>query len=316
MKRCLACLQLLKDEEFSYHERCLKDFWQEVTPILKLEYELADIEKLAKENISKRIVVPGVQPKISMGFLKAKSQSRLTIVGALEGRYILKPPFAPYSKMPEVESLCMLMTLACGIDTVPFLLVPLKDGELCFLTKRIDRTSNNEKYAMEDACQFNNRMTEHKYRGSYEQIAKNILAFTQNPLLDIVRFYEQVVVSYLMGNNDMHLKNFSLISYDGRNYTLTPAYDMVAAQLMLPDDTEDLALTLNGKKRKLKRSDFEIAMAGNKIPEKAIQNLWKRIEKGMQSWTKLIEFSFLTNDQKQDFKALIHGKVEQLGLTL
>lgn len=314
MKRCLACLKLIENGEFNYHANCLSNFWQDETPVLKLEYELSEIEELAKKNIAQRIVVTGVQPKLSLGIHKEGNHSRLTIVGVLEGRYILKPPYALYPKMPEVESLCMLMTMACGIDTVPFLLVPLKDGNLCYLTRRIDRNPNNGKYAMEDACQFNNRLTEHKYRCSYEQIAKSILTFTQNPLLDVTRFYEQVIVSFLLGNNDMHLKNFSLISYDGNNYTLAPAYDMIAAQLLLPADSEELALTLNGKKRKLTRSDFEIGMERAKIPRKAIKNLWVRIEKGMKSWKKLIESSFLTHKQKQDFRILVNAKTKQIGL--
>ena len=312
----MACLQPLENGESSYHGNCLTTFWQDETPVIKLDYKLSEIEELAKRNIAQRIAVTGIQPKLSLGILKEGNHSRLTIVGALEGRYILKPPYSLYPQLPEVESLCMLMTMACGISTVPFLLVPLKDGELCYLTKRIDRNSRDEKYAMEDACQFTNRLTEHKYRGSYEQIAKSILTYTQNPLLDVVRFYEQVIVSFLIGNNDMHLKNFSLISFEGKSYTLAPAYDMVAAQLLLPADREDLALTLNGKKRKLTRADFEHAMGKAQIPGKAIENLWVRIENGMITWEKLIESSFLTDKLKQDFSTLIYDKAEQLELNL
>ena len=159
-----------------------------------------------------------------------------------------------YPQMPEIEALSMLMAKACGIDTVPFLLIQLKDGHLAYLTRRIDRNANGDKFAMEDACQFTERLTEHKYRGSYEQIAKGIITFSKNPLFDVVRFYEQVIVSFLIGNNDMHLKNFSLISYDGKSYSLAPAYDMISAQLLVPDDPEELALNLNGKKRKLEEN--------------------------------------------------------------
>lgn len=106
----------------------------------------------------------------------------------------------------------MLMAQTCGIATVPFLLIPLKDGELAYLTRRIDRDEQGNKFPMEDACQFTERLTEHKYRGSYEQIAKAILKYNGNRLIDVVRFYEQVIFSFLIGNNDMHLKNFSLIA--------------------------------------------------------------------------------------------------------
>lgn len=309
MSNCLACQKPLSSEEHLYHFDCLKAFWQEDEPVLQLEYELSQIEELAKENVAQRVIVTGVQPKLSLGFTQ-ENDSRLTIVGALNGRYILKPPFSEYPQMPETEALSMLMAKACGIDTVPFVLIPLKDGHLAYLTRRIDRDKKGNKFAMEDACQFMERLTEHKYRGSYEQIAKGIIAFAKNPLFDVVRFYEQVIVSFLIGNNDMHLKNFSLISTDGKSYSLAPAYDMISAQLLIPDDSEDLALTLNGKKRKLKKSDFDAAMERAQIPKKAIENLWARIFEGIKKWPDLIEGSFLDKTQKKLFLELISTKNE------
>jgi serine/threonine-protein kinase HipA len=205
MSNCLACQKPLQPEDKLYHPDCLKAFWQEDRPVFQLDYELSQIEELAKENLARRIIVTGVQPKLSLGFTE-ENNPRLTIVGALNGRYILKPPFSKYPQMPETEALSMLLARACGVDTVPFLLIPLKDGQLAYLTRRIDRSANGEKFAMEDACQFTERLTEHKYRGSYEQSAKAIIVYSQNPLFDVVRFYEQVIVSFLIGNNDMHLK--------------------------------------------------------------------------------------------------------------
>ncbi len=314
MRNCLACHRTLANGEVNYHTKCLKDFWQEDTPVLELEYELSQIESLAKENIAQRIIVTGVQPKLSLGFTENNNQNRLTIIGALNGRFILKPPFQMYPQMPEIEALSMLMAQSCGIATVPFLLIPLQDGTLAYLTRRIDRGSKNEKYPMEDACQFTERLTEFKYRGSYEQIAKGILNYTQSPLLDVVKFYEQVIVSFLIGNNDMHLKNFSLIAMDSVNYSLAPAYDMLAVKLLIPDDQEELALHLNGKKRKIKPRDFQEAMLKANIPEKAIQNLWNRIEAGMQQWPELIRHSFLTNENKNKLFSLISSRAKQLGL--
>lgn len=316
MKYCLACHKELAENEINYHQNCLTTFWQEDTPVLQLDYELSQIETLAKENIAQRIIVTGAQPKLSLGFREEDVQNRLTIVGALNGRYILKPPFQLYPQMPEIEALSMLLTKACGMATVPFLLIPLKDGSLAYLTKRIDRNSKGDKYPMEDACQFTERLTEHKYRGSYEQIAKGILNYSQNPLLETVKFYQQVIISFLIGNNDMHLKNFSLIAKDNEHYGLSPAYDMVAVKLLIPEDQEELALNLNGKKRKLKRQDFNEAMTKAQIPNKAIENLWKRIEKGMLNWDKLINNSFLSDINKEVLKELIKNRVNQLELDL
>ena len=314
MKYCLACHKRLEDGEISYHENCLKEFWQEDTPVLKLDYELSQIEDLAKYNVAQRIIVTGVQPKLSLGFTTEKNKNRLTIEGALYGRYILKPPFHVYPQMPEIEALSMLLAQTCGIATVPFLLIPLKDGALAYLTRRIDRAASEKKYPMEDACQFTERLTEHKYRGSYEQIAKGILTFAQNPLLDAVKFYEQVIVSFIIGNNDMHLKNFSLIAKDNEHYALAPAYDMVAVKLLIPEDQEELALNLNGKKSNIKRLDFNEATAKSQIPEKAIENLWNRIEKGMKDWRVLISSSFLNDENKKKLVELIESRANQLGL--
>lgn len=313
MNYCLACHKKIESKDYkSYHKKCLKSFWQEDQPILQLDYNLSQIEELAKENITQRIIVTGVQPKLSMGFLQ-KDKKRLTIIGALNGKYILKPPFSLYPQMPEIEALSMVLAQACGIRTVPFLLIPLQDKSLAYLTKRIDRAPNGIKYAMEDACQFTGRLTEHKYRGSYEQIAKGILQYTENTLLDIMRFYEIVIVSFLIGNNDMHLKNFSLIAKN-TSYALSPVYDMLAVKLLIPEDKEELALNLNGKKRKLTKNDFEQAMINAHLPEKAIKNIWKRIEKGMQQWKVLITNSFISTANKTRLLQLISENAKQIGL--
>ncbi|MCP4978606.1 MAG: HipA domain-containing protein [Maribacter sp.] len=312
MSNCLACHKILEPGETNYHAQCLANFWQEDTPVLQLDYELSQIEELAKENVAQRVIVTGVQPKLSLGFTE-ENNPRLTIVGALNGRYILKPPFAQYPQMPETEALSMLLAQACGIDTVPFVLIHLRDDHLAYLTRRIDRNVKGEKFAMEDACQFTERLTEHKYRGSHEQIAKAILSYALNPLFDVVRFYEQVIVSFLIGNNDMHLKNFSLISYDSKTYSLAPAYDMISAKLLIPDDLEELALTLNGKKRKVTKADFDTAMTNAHIPKRAIQNLWGRIEKGMERWDEIIQLSFISKDLKTQFLNLISSRKNQIG---
>ena len=315
MNYCLACNKVLEGDA-KYHNSCLKAFWQEDTPVLELDYELSKIDELAKENVAQQIIVTGVQPKLSLGFTGEEDKNRLTIVGALNGRYILKPPSELYPQMPEIEALSMLLPQACGIDTVPFLLIPMKSGELAYLTRRIDRTAKDKKYPMEDACQFTERLTEHKYRGSYEQIAKGIITYAQNPLLEVVKFYQQVIVSFLIGNNDMHLKNFSLIAFKDNQYQLASAYDMVAVKLVIPDDPEELALNLNGKKRKLNRKDFNEAMSKSQIPEKAIENLWNRIEKGMKNWHEIIASCFLSDELKETLLELIKTRVNQIDLHL
>ena len=165
---------------------------------------------------------------------------------------------------------------------------------------------------MEDMCQLTERLTEDKYHGSYEQIAKAIMKYSVNPGLDVVNFYEQLLFSFLTGNADMHLKNFSLIKLPATGYILSSAYDMVATALVNPGDDEEMALTLNGKKKKIKRNDFTVAFTGSKLDAKQQENIFRKMESVKLKWFDFIEMSFLTNDFKAAFKDLIENKFLRL----
>lgn len=206
----------------------------------------------------------------------------------------------------------MTMHLAelAKINVVPHSLVRFSDGELSYITKRIDRDSKGGKLAMEDMCQLSERLTEYKYKGSYEQIAKLIAQYSSVPKLDVVNFWEQVVFSWITGNADMHLKNFSLYSLHKGYYSLTPGYDMVSTALIIPEDTEELALTLNGKKRKIKRSDFIVAMNGSGLEKKIIDNLFSKFKKVADKWFEFIDLSFLPEEMKEQYKLIIRNKLE------
>jgi serine/threonine-protein kinase HipA len=161
---------------------------------------------------------------------------------------------------------------------------------------------------MEDMCQLTERLTEDKYHGSYEQIAKAIMKYSVNPGLDVVNFFEQLLFSFLTGNADMHLKNFSLIKQTGIGYKLSPAYDMVATALVNPKDDEDLALTLNGKKKKITRNDFVVAFTASKLDAKQQENIFRKMENQKLNWFNFIDISFLSNDYKAAFKELIEKR--------
>ena len=315
MKPCLACLKPLSSGKSRYHTGCLKRFWGKDIPQYELDFTRHDIHDLAARHIQKRLSITGVQPKISMGFIKTDHNKRLTIIGALEGGYILKPPFPDFPLLPEIEHVSMLMTQAAGIPTVPFLLIPLKDGTLAYLTKRIDRDHNGGKISMEDACQFTGKLTQHKYLGSYEQISKNIHLFCNNQLFDVLRFYQQVIICFLIGNNDAHLKNFSIIHTNGM-FQLSPAYDMVAATILIPEDRDQLALNLNGKKRQLTRDDFTKALNTSQLSFVAQKNLWLRVEKGVQSWGNIIMSSLLDRPTKEILKTTIRERAALLSIPL
>ena len=304
MSRCLYCYQELGEGETDFHPQCGKKIFGSKT-IPLLPYTKADIKQLAEQVIRSQTTLTGVQAKLSLDILSSPNQpQRFTIVG-LWGRYILKPQTEQFKYMPEVEDLTMHLAELAKVNVVPHSLIRFADGELAYITKRIDRTAKGEKLPMEDMCQLSERLTEYKYKGSYEKISKIIMQYSAVPKLDVINFWEQVVFSWLTGNADMHLKNFSLYSQRKGYYSLTPGYDMISTALLMPEDTEELALTLNGKRRKIKRSDFEVAMNSCSLEKKIIDNLFSKFTKVAKKWLEFIDISFLPKEMKQQYKLII-----------
>ena len=279
----------------------------------ELLYTRENLTDLAKQVIRSQTTLTGVQAKLSLDINKGgrNETDRFTIVG-LWGRYILKPQTDRFAHLPELEDLTMHLAELAKIQVVPHSLIRFADGELCYITRRIDRTANGDKLPMEDMCQLTERLTEHKYKGSYEQIAKAIQRFSSVPKLDMVNYWEQVVFSWITGNADMHLKNFSLYSKEQGKYVLTPAYDMLSTALVIPEDTEELALTLNGKKRKIKKADFVASMQASGLEEKVINNIFAKFAKAKDRWFAFINQSFLPDEMKEAFKAIIAEKLSLL----
>jgi serine/threonine-protein kinase HipA len=314
-KSCLYCYKKLGAKESDFHAACSRKIFGAPAPPV-LDYAEEDMLKLGEQVIKSHAAVTGVQPKLSLEIEKIKKgdiQQRFTIVG-LWGAYILKPPTKKYRHLPEIEDLTMHLAALSGIRTVPHTLIRLKSGSLAYITKRVDR-KGKEKIHMEDMCQLTERLTEHKYLGSYEQIGKAILNFSVDPGLDLVNFFEQVLFSFLTGNSDMHLKNFSLLKDPAMGYALCPAYDMVASALIVQGDTEELALNLNGKKRKLNRKDFIAAMRRFETGEKTIENIFTKFEASIPAWIDFIKISFLPPALKSEFISLIQKKALQLGMS-
>lgn len=201
--RCLHCYEPLREPNTHVHQACNKRFYGQLkTP--ELHYKHDDLQLLASQIIQSQMAVTGVQAKVSLSLYRKAEKNltkKLTIVG-LYGDYILKPPSEFYPELPELESVTMHMAAICGLHVVPHSLIRLEDETLCYITKRVDRTKNG-KLHMEDMCQLSERLTEDKYKGSHEQIAKLILKYSNSPLLDITHFLELVLFSFLTGNSDM-----------------------------------------------------------------------------------------------------------------
>ena len=312
-KKCLYCYKVLAKSEDDFHEHCsLKFFGIKKAPLLS--YSLSQMAELAKNVIERSIAVPGIQPKLSLSLVndsmgKATTE-RLTVVGALGGNYIFKPPSEHYPEMPQNEHVTMRIAAAFGIRTVPSSLIRLQSGELSYITKRIDRAANGDKIHMIDMFQILEAFD--KYKSSMERVGKALGAYSNNTLLDKLYFFELSVFSFLTGNNDMHLKNFSMINTGNDEWALCPAYDLLNVAIVNPVDKEELALTLEGKKKKLRRENFEQLGKELELNEKQIEGVFKRFIKNKPVAMEWINNSFLSDEFQGKYKEFLDERYSRL----
>ena len=309
MCKCLYCYQELEEGQKDYHPRCARKFFG-TKDVPLLEYKHEELDQLAEQVIRAQTSLTGVQPKLSLNLSKHDGCNRLTIVG-LWGDYILKPQTDSYEQLPENEDLTMHLAEAAKISVVPHSLIRLADGKLGYITKRIDRTKNGDKIDMEDMCQLTLHPTEYKYKGSHEQIAKTIVLYSNTPKLDLTNYMQLLLFCFITGNNDMHLKHFSLYRPSER-YQLTPAYNLLNVAIANPKDKEELALTLSGKKTKLRMNDFLNAAKTMGLEINVVQHLITGLHKALPKWQKLIYESFLSDEKKQAYEELIISRLDRL----
>ncbi|MBC8267042.1 MAG: HipA domain-containing protein [Flavobacteriales bacterium] len=303
--KCLYCYKELNGE-IDFHQTCSFQFFGVKVPP-QLPYLIDEMHELAKHVVERRVSVPGVQSKLSMSVVKEKVQSRLTVVDALGGNYILKPPTIQYPEMPENEHLTMRLAELCGIKVVSSALIRLKSGELSYITKRIDRTNSGDKIHMLDMFQITEAVD--KYKSSMEKVGKAIDKCSANTLLDKLILFEITVFSYLTGNNDMHLKNFSMIN-ENDQWVLAPAYDLLNVSILLPEDKEELALSLEGKKSRFSKNHFESFGKNLGLNQKQIAGVFFRFEQKINEMIELIQNSFLSSDLQEKYISLLKARMK------
>ena len=309
MCKCLYCYKELEEGQKDFHPGCARKFFgTSDTPLL--EYRREELDALAAQVIQAQTSLTGVQPKLSLNLHKHEGSNRLTIVG-LWGDFIFKPQTDAYPELPENEDLTMHMAEAARIKVVPHSLIHLADGSLGYITRRIDRTKKGEKIDMEDMCQLTLHPTEYKYKSSCEQIAKAIAAYSSTPRLDLVNFMQVLLFSFVTGNNDMHLKNFSLYRPKAL-YQLSPAYDLLNVAIANPKDKEEMALSINGKKAQIKLADFLKASDTMGIEQRVTLGLINGLRNAMPAWIDLINNSFLSDEMKQNYLDLISRRMDVL----
>lgn len=312
---CLCCGKPLRTpDETGWHKACIKRFFG-TTKLPEIEIDDKTLNLLATETTNKGFTVPGVQKKLSLHLVSDSRKPRLTLVNYPTG-YILKPQVAEFEALPESEQLIMTMADMAGISTVPHALIK-GDAGLAYITKRVDRNLTDDKIemlAMEDFCQIDLRLTEDKYRGSYERCAKIIKQYSSRVGIDMAEFYIRLVFCFIVGNSDMHLKNFSLIetAEGSGEYVLSPAYDLLPVNANMPADKEQFALAMNGKKMNIRKGDFlkfaDTCGIARQTAEKLIENLVKLTPK----WIAMCEKSLLTDKLKDRLKKIITERTEVL----
>jgi serine/threonine-protein kinase HipA len=276
-----------------------------------------ELESLALETVNNKRTIPGVQKKISL-HLSRQTPHRLTVVDYPTG-YILKPQTKEFEQLPEAEDACMKMAEIIGIRTVPHGLIQMKNGTYAYITKRIDRHMGYQKgkeadvelYAMEDFCQLSCRLTQDKYRSSYEQCAKILWRYSKQPGIDVTELFLRLVFSFVTGNSDMHLKNFSLIedAPGTRQFSLSPAYDLLPVNVIMPEDTEQMALTLDGKKKGIHKKEFMHFAENSRIATKSAERMIQKVIGAKEQYLRACEESYMSETQKKQMKILIQERI-------
>ena len=308
---CYCCGKLLRNNDINgWHQACVKRFFgTKVIP--QIEIDDKTLEEIARENTNKGITVPGVQKKLSLHLHSGDNNPRLTLVNYPTG-YILKPQVAEFECLPEAEQLVMTMADMTGISTVPHALI--KNGDtFAYITKRVDRIfdkTDAQMLAMEDFCQLDLRLTQDKYKGSYERCAKVIARYSTQPKLDLSELFMRLVFSYVVGNSDMHLKNFSLIETCEASgvYVLSPAYDLLPVNVIMPEDTEEFALAMNGKKTHIRKKDFYVFAQECGIPKVSAEKMIAKIVSMKDKYQEMCSESLLSPHLKELFLDLIEKR--------
>ncbi len=313
---CLCCGKPLRPEsaQLYWHKSCIRKFFG-TSALPEIVIDEKTLEFLTAESINKGQTVPGVQKKLSLHLFSEENRPRLTLINYPAG-YILKPQVTEFEALPEAEHLVMCMADAAGISTVPHALIA-GNGSFAYITKRIDRIFEKNgvrMLAMEDFCQLDQRLTQDKYKGSYERCAKIIDRYSSRKGLDMTELYLRLVFSFIVGNSDMHLKNFSLIETEegsGR-YLLSPAYDLLPVNVIMPEDKEQFALTMNGKKTNIRRKDFFIFADACGISRSSAGKMTAMLVSKKKKFIDLCSDSFLPVYLKERFIALIENRVAEL----
>jgi serine/threonine-protein kinase HipA len=294
---CRICLEDTPDDQ-DYHGRCLRNLFK-TSKVPTLDIELSTLHLAAMEMIG-HTSLAGIQKKISVNLENRRTCLRAAAEGGL---YILKPQ-SDFTAVPENEHVTTRLASLSGITVAPNGLIPLKDGSLAYIVRRFDRLSDGHKLRQEDFCQLAEKSPKEKYDGSGELCSRLLKRFASEPPVEMLKFFRLLVFSWWSYNGDMHLKNFSLLA-DGKGFLkLTPAYDLLCTRLAIPKDVT-LAMPIDGRKSNLRRSTWIKFAEYCGLPEKPVMRVLEAQISVLDDATRLVDRSFLPDDQKALYKDLI-----------
>lgn len=305
-RRCPLSYELL-DGEATYSATGLRKLRVKVLHDLSWSAEEQRAEALSRTT---KISIQGVQPKLSAALQRAAGRFELVDVG---GKFILKPPSTEYPHMPENEDVTMRLAAACGIRVPLHGLIYAKDASLTYFIERFDRAGRG-KLPVEDFAQLAGRSRETKYQSSMEQVLTIVNLYCTFPMIERVELLRRTLFCFVVGNEDMHLKNFSLITKDGKT-SFSPAYDLLNTTLLLGKAAqEQLALPLSGKKSKLKRKTFIDYFARElmELNTATIDGVLNDLFSARDVWRALLASSFLSQDEQRAYEELIDARLQAL----
>ena len=305
MNRCPITYELCGNNKYS--EKGLRMIAPKLTHLNDLPYTAAELRQEAA-NRAKKLSIQGVQPKLSATISVVEQEFK--IVDQF-GTYIIKPQNDLFPELPQNEDVTMRMAKVFGLD-VPFHgMLYAKDGSLSYFIKRFDRYGKGKKLATEDFAQLTGNTRDTKYRFTMEKLVPVIDEFCSFPAIEKADFFKRILFCYVTGNEDMHLKNFSLITKNEKT-TLTPVYDFLNSSIAIKNPEEEIALTLKGKKSNLKASDFMDYYAKDRLQlnEKTIATILEQMHNAIPKWEELLEISFLSDEMKEKYLGLLGAKTQ------
>jgi len=305
MNRCPITYELCGTDKYS--EKGLRMIAPKLTYLKDLPYTAVELRQEAA-NRAKKLSIQGVQPKLSAAISVVDQEFK--IVDQF-GTYIIKPQNDLFPQLPENEDLTMRMANVFGLE-VPFHgMVYAKDGSLSYFIKRFDRYGKGKKLATEDFAQLTGNSRDTKYRFTMEKLIPVIDEFCSFPAIEKADLFKRILFCYVTGNEDMHLKNFSLITKKGKTM-LTPVYDFLNSTIAIKNPEEEIALTLKGKKNNLKAADFVDYYAKERLQlnEKIIGSILQQMHQVIPKWKELIEISFLSGEMKEKYFNLLEIKTQ------